>query len=131
MGAVQTPAIQRAIDACAEAGRRYGWRFQQGVYLSGTLVLRSHVTPAPGQRRGAQGQPARREDYPAVGGSFVDAVGQQRNRCTDLCRTRGRTPLSRGWGTIDGNGGAFGYEEDGRPFMIRFVDCTRVRGSRT
>ena len=61
-----------------------------------------------------------------MGGSFVDAVGQQRNRCL-IYAERADGPAITGLGTIDGNGPAFGHDEDGRPFMIRFVDCSQVR----
>ena len=121
---VQTAAIQKAIDTCAEAGGGTVG-VPAGVYLSGTLVLRSRVTLHLDNGAVLKGSP-RREDYPEVGSGFVDAVGQQRNRCL-IYAAHAYGPAITGLGTIDGNGGAFGYEEDGRPFMIRFVDCTQVR----
>ena len=123
-GSTQTAVIQKAIDTCAEAGSGTV-EIPAGVYVSGTLVLRSHVTLHLDNGAVLKGSP-RREDYPKVGGSFVDAVGQQRNRCL-IYAERAAGPAITGLGTIDGNGSAFGHEEDGRPFMIRFVDCTQVR----
>ena len=122
----QTLAIQRAIDACAAQG---GGTVQipAGLYITGTLVLRSHITLELSNGAILRGSP-RLEDYPEVGGSFVDAVGQQRNRCL-LFAERATGVALIGLGTIDGNGGAFARSQDGRPFMVRFVDCSQVRVS--
>jgi hypothetical protein len=122
--AAQTKAIQAALDACGEAGGGTV-SIPPGVFITGTLVLPSQVTLHLENGARLKGSP-RREDYPEVAGGFTDAVGQKRNRC--LIYSAGTTGVAiAGEGTIDGNGGAFGYEEDERPFMIRFIDCTHVR----
>lgn len=121
---IQTAAIQSALDACAKSGGGTVL-VPAGLYHIGTLTMRSHVTLHLENGATLKGS-ARIEDYPEVSGSFVDAVGQKRNRC--LIFAEGTTGTSiTGQGTIDGNGGAYGYEEDGRPFMVRFVNCNDVQ----
>jgi polygalacturonase len=120
----QTSAIQAALDACAAAGGGTV-NVPAGLYITGTLTLPSHVTLHLENGATLKGS-ADRKDYPEVAGGFTDAVGQKRNRC--LIYSSGSTGAGlAGEGTIDGNGGAYGYEEDERPFMIRFIDCQDVR----
>ena len=121
---IQTAAIQSAIDACSAAGGGTVL-VPAGLYETGTLILRSHVTLHLDNGATLKGSPYI-GDYPEVAGGFTDAVGQKRNRC--LVYANGATGAAiTGHGTIDGNGSAFGYEEDGRPFMVRFVNCTDVK----
>jgi hypothetical protein len=68
------------------------------------------------------------EDYPEVGGEFTDAIGQKRNRCLIYAEGTTGTAIT-GQGAIDGNGGAFGDAQDGRPFLVRFVDCKDIQVS--
>ncbi len=96
-----------------------------GIYETGTLNLRSYVTLHLENGAVLKGS-SRLEDYPKVGGSFTDAVGQQRNRCLIYAADTTGTAIT-GQGCIDGNGGAFGYDQDERPFMVRFVDCKDVQ----
>ncbi len=121
---VQTAAIQAVLDTCSANGG--GTVFvPAGTYETGTLTLRSNVTLHLDNGAVLRGSP-RIEDYPEVTGGFTDAVGQKRNRC--LIYANGITNAAiTGQGTIDGVGGAFGYEEDGRPFMVRFIDCKDVQ----
>lgn len=123
-GSLQTPSIQSVIDACAAAGGGV-ISFPAGIYEIGTLKLRSHITLNLENGAVLKGSP-RLEDYPEVAGGFTDAVGQQRNRCLVYAEGTTGTAIT-GQGTIDGNGGAFGYEQDGRPFMVRFINCTDVQ----
>lgn len=120
----QTQYIQNAVDAAAASG---GGTVvvPAGVYEIGTLTLRSRVTLHLDNGAVLKGSP-RISDYPEVEGGFTDAVGQKRNRC--LIHAHGTTGTAiTGQGTIDGNGAAFGYEEDGRPFMVRFINCRDVQ----
>lgn len=67
-------------------------------------------------------------DYPEVGDGFTDAIGQKRNRCLlYACDAAGVAVTGKG--TIDGSGGAYDYCQDGRPFLLRFVDCQDVEVS--
>lgn len=123
---IQTEAIQASIDAAA--GRGGGTvRIAAGHYLIGTLNLRSHVTLHLENGCVLKGSP-RIEDYPEVAGGFTDAVGQKRNRCLIYAEGTTGTAIT-GQGIIDGSGGSFGFEEDGRPFMVRFIDCKDVQVS--
>lgn len=121
---IQTAPIQAALDACGEAG---GGTVvvPAGTYHTGTLHLRSHVTLH--LENGARLIGGRSiEHYPEVAGGFTDAVGQKRNRC--LIHANGTTGSAiSGQGTIDGNGPAFGHDEDGRPFMVRFINCKDIQ----
>lgn len=120
----QTENFQAAIDACHAAGG--GTVFvPAGRYVMGTLQLRSRVTLHLENGATIFGS-GRIEDYPPVAGGFTDAVGQQRNRCL-IYAMEAESVAITGQGTIDGNGGAYGYEEDGRPFLLRFVDCRDVQ----
>ncbi|HEY0778556.1 MAG TPA: glycosyl hydrolase family 28 protein [Gemmatirosa sp.] len=132
-------AIQRAVDACAVAGGGEVTLPAGRVYLSGTVMLRSHVTlrVEPGATLKASGN---REHFRALGALVFakDAVGV------------GVT----GGGVIDGNFHAYltvrgegGYQvthpflgpydplyplpatfhADGRPRMVLLVGCRDVR----
>lgn len=121
---IQTQALQAAINAAASCGGGTV-RIPAGLFRVGTLVLRSHVNlhlDGGAVLKGSENI----GDYPEVVGGFTDAVGQSRNRCLIYAQGTTGTAIS-GQGTIDGSGGAFGYEEDGRPFMIRFIDCRDVQ----
>ncbi len=123
-GKLQTKFIQDAIDSTADAGGGTVL-ISSGNYEIGTLILRSRVTLHLDNGAVLKGSP-RIVDYPEVEGGFTDAVGQKRNRCLIYAHGTTGTAIT-GQGTIDGNGGAFGYEEDGRPFMVRFINCNDVQ----
>jgi polygalacturonase len=119
-----TAFLQRTIDRCAAAGGGTVV-FPAGTYLSGTLVLKSHVTlhlEAGATLRGS----ADPKDYPphrpAVR-SYTDNYVQQ---ALIVGENLERVALT-GRGTIDGNGGAFRWKEYlNRPYVIRLVKCTDV-----
>jgi polygalacturonase len=121
---LQTGPIQAAVDACAAAGGGTVL-VPSGIYVTGTLQLRDHVTLHLENGSVLKGSPDL-ADYPEVFGGFTDAVGQKRNRCLVFAREAVGVAIT-GQGTIDGNGSAFGYEEDGRPFLLRLVDCRDVQ----
>ena len=120
----QTDALQAAVDAAAAAG---GGTVivPSGIFVTGTLSLPSCVTLHLENGAVLKGSP-NIADYPEVAGGFTDAVGQKRNRCLIYANGTTGTAIT-GQGTIDGNGGAFGYDEDGRPFMVRFISCKDVQ----
>jgi len=120
----QTEAIQAALDAVAASGGGTVL-VPSGEYRIGTISLRSHVTLHLENGAILKGS-SNIADYPEVAGGFTDAVGQSRNRCLIYAKDTVGTVIS-GPGCIDGNGGAFGYEEDGRPFMVRFISCQDVQ----
>jgi polygalacturonase len=123
-GQLQTFVLQSAIDNAAAIGGGTV-HVRPGTYLIGTLLLRSHVTLHLDNGCVLKGSPCI-DDYPEVAGGFTDAVGQKRNRC--LIYAQGTTGSAiTGQGIIDGSGGDYGFEEDGRPFMVRFIDCRDVQ----
>ncbi len=125
-GNPQTSCIQKAINVAAGEGG--GTVFvPAGEFISGTLTLASWVTLHLDNGAILKGSP-NRIDYPEVSGGFTDAVGQKRNRCLIYANGTVGSAIT-GLGTIDGNGPAFGYEEDGRPFMVRFINCRDVHVS--
>ncbi len=121
---LQTSALQAAIDNAAAVGGGTV-RVRPGVYHTGTLFLRSRVTLHLDNGCIIMGSP-RIEDYPEVAGGFTDAVGQKRNRCLIYADGVVGTAIT-GQGIIDGSGGKFAFEEDGRPFMVRFINCRDVQ----
>lgn len=120
---LQTAALQAALDAAAAAG---GGTVvvPPGVYRTATLRLRDHVTLhlENGARLLGSDNLA---DYPDLSGGFTDAVGQRRGRGL-IYAERVVGAAITGLGVIDGNGGAFAFDQPDRPFLVRFVDCTDV-----
>ena len=96
---VCTAALQRAVDTAAAArGTVY---VPAGVYVTGTLELRSHLTLELSPGAVLLGSPDL-ADYPAQ----TERLGDRHGR--HLLLGRGLTGLSiRGGGTIDGNGPCF------------------------
>jgi len=131
-GALATPAIQRAVEACAAAGGGTV-RLAKGDYISGTIDLRSGVMLeiAEGSRLVASidlnDYPERKARRPTVqdsnmgmNQSLIFAEGCER---VGLC----------GKGMIDGRGTKTNFPGEqtigatpGRPFMIRMLDCKNV-----
>lgn len=77
-GAGDTARIQEAIDDCFSRG---GGKvvLEEGVYVSGTLRLKSHVTLCLAGGALLLGS-TRIEDYPDNETCFTDAVGHRRGR---------------------------------------------------
>ena len=105
---LSTTAIQRAVDACADAGGGTVY-FAPGVYLSGSVFLKDHVRlylDAGAVLRGS----ARPEDYPAI--PRLNGRGQPAFSGGFLLYADGvRNVAIEGRGTIDGQGRAFWLEE--------------------
>lgn len=136
--AKDTAAIQKAVDACSAAG---GGTVEvpPGVYLSGTIYLKSHVDFCVGPGATIKGSPDR-EDYnaydvcPQNGRSITEnASGAHLFMCIEQ-----KNVTLRGPGTIDGNGAAFMLRPDGKHYerqaipwrpsqMVYFVECEDVR----
>lgn len=123
-GELQTSTLQAAIDNAASVGGGTV-HVRPGTYHIGTLHLRSHVTLHLDNGCTLKGS-SRIEDYPEVAGGFTDAVGQKRNRCLVYADGTVGSAIT-GQGIIDGSGAEFGFEEDGRPFMLRFINCRDVQ----
>ena len=116
-----TAAIQRAIDACASQGGGVVV-VDHGTFLTGSLVLRSHVelhltstALLKGVTDLAQYHVDPKEVYKLLNRSLIFAEW-----CEHVAIT--------GEGTIDGQGKAFpAGEKDSRPVLIRLRDCRNVR----
>ncbi len=120
---IDTAAIQRSIDACSAAGGVVV--LSGGTFLSGTIVLKDHVTLriAPGAI--LQGSP-RIEDYVPyppedVAAIFVDGSTQNKgNGPYHLIHAQQAHDVAiDGGGIIDGNGQAFWEADPERGWVSR------------
>ncbi|MBI5724498.1 MAG: hypothetical protein HZA50_11105 [Planctomycetes bacterium] len=134
-----TAAIQRAIDACHEAG---GGRVlcESGTFLTGTLVLKSNVEldVAAGCRIVGSTSLDDYSDFSAVGFRTQNAP---EGNVKSLIRAAGARNIAiTGDGEINGSGPAFYDTSDStlwgrfyhkpqyqRPLMIMLYDCDNVR----
>ena len=144
--ALDTAAINRAIEACSAAGGGTVY-LPPGNYLTGTVLLKSHVTldVDAGATLSGSDNPA---DYPLL----VDPWGVEGQVLSPLIYAEGARNITlTGRGTIDGRGqpwwkrqwlahpkrgmpGAVTDEEKaeakkvehGRPRAVRFVNCKDV-----
>ncbi len=120
---LDTPALQKAIDHCADAGGGTVW-FPAGRYLSGTLFLRSRVTlhlEAGATLLGSRDL----AHYPSaipVFRSFTDNYTER----SLLYAERAEQIAIEGRGVIDGQGAAFKRGFKGRPFLLRIIGCRDV-----
>ena len=116
-----TAAIQKAIDACAAEGGGTV-RFAPGIYLSGTLRLKSHVTLEleAGCTLPGSPDPADYPDNLPKIRSYTDTYVRR-----SLIAGEGLEQVAiRGRGTIDGQAAKFHWPEYcNRPYVIRLVDC--------
>ncbi|MFH0760587.1 MAG: glycoside hydrolase family 28 protein [Bacteroidota bacterium] len=129
---LNTAMIQAAIDDCAQAG---GGRvvIPAGRFLSGTLVIKSHVNLnfEPGSVLLGS---ARREDYPLQPLPKYRSLKDQAGGFNALIYAEGAEDISiTGNGTIDGQGklqkpaeNPIAGDIDGRPRNILFISCKDV-----
>ena len=120
---MDTAAIQRAIDACAASGGGTVY-FPPGRYVSGTLILRSHVTlhlEAGAVLLGSKSL----ADYPSTIPKLRSYADIYTERSLLYAENLDNIAI-HGRGTIDGQGAAFHGEYKVRPFLIRMVDCRDI-----
>jgi polygalacturonase len=126
--ALDTPALQSAIDACGARGG--GMVFvPAGAYVTGALVLRSDVTlyiDAGATLLGSE-DPV---DYPVIASRWE---GREQPTHAPLIGGRGLSKIAlAGRGTIDGRGAGWwqrqraGTLDHPRPRLIAFADCSNV-----
>lgn len=125
---LDTTAIQRAIDACASAGGGTV-TLQGGTFLSGTLILKSHVALRLEGGTRLVGSP-RISDYQAadislknIAWALIYADG------ADGISITGPGSLECSGKTFQGEVGPSGRLKDRtpRPVVVRFRNCTNVR----
>ncbi|MFA6563121.1 MAG: glycoside hydrolase family 28 protein [Verrucomicrobiia bacterium] len=124
---LDTKAIQSAIDGCAKAGGGTV-HLAGGVFLSGTIRLRSNVTLAIENGATLRGS-ANIEDYDSITPQILYLY---RDRFTkSLIYAEGEENIALvGHGTVDGQGKLFakrGGDDGGRPYLIRFSECRNVQ----
>ena len=125
---LSTEAIQQAIDRCSEAG---GGRVvvPAGMYMTGTLVLRSHVNLYLEQGATLYGS-TRLEDYRPMKTDYV-SLRTQTATVQLLYADHVEDVSISGYGTIDGRGRAFkkqSWNDEGitRPHLLRFVQSRDI-----
>ena len=120
---LDTAAIQRAVDACAANGGAVV--LSGGTFLSGTIVLKDHITLRILPGAVLQGS-SRIEDYVPyppedVAAIFVDGSTQNKgNGPYHLIHAQNARDVAiDGGGIIDGNGQAFWDSDPGRGWIAR------------
>lgn len=121
---LSTAAIQRAIDHCAAQGGGTVY-FPPGRYLTGTLVLRSHVALWLEGGAVLLGS-TRLEDYPELVPEFRSYTDCYTNKSLIYAEKAEQIAIL-GRGVIDGQGKAFSGSYLRRPYLIRLVECRGVR----
>lgn len=124
---LDTQAIQKAVDACAEAG---GGKvcLQGGTFLSGTIRLKSNVTlhiEAGATLLGSTNI----EDYPDITPEIIYLYRARFTKYLIYAERAENIGLS-GRGVINGQGEHFpaqAGDDKGRPYILRFSECKNVR----
>lgn len=120
---LDTAAIQRAIDACAQAGGGVVV-LPSGRFLSGTVELKSHVElrlEAGATLLGSKNL----ADYPSRMAAFRSYTDTYTERSL-LYAEKAQNIAVRGLGTVDGQGVTFEGPYKVRPYLIRFIECRNV-----
>jgi Glycosyl hydrolases family 28 len=120
-----TEAIQKAIDRCNGAGGGTVY-LPPGVYLSGTLFLKSHVTLHLEANATLQGS-TRLADYPITKAKVESRTNLYNLRSLIYAENLDAISIV-GRGTLDGSGAAFkNPAHDGsRPLILRVINCRDV-----
>lgn len=126
--AIDTIAIQQAIDLCSQNG---GGRvlLEQGCFRTGTLYLKDDVELFVDITAILLGS-TNPEDYAKDTGCQLYRNETVMDRCLIFARNASNI-LITGRGIIDGNGGTFiGSAENSeliRPMLLRFLECENIR----
>jgi len=130
---INTSAIQQAIDACHAAGGGTVL-VPSGVFVSGSLLLKSHVTLKVGKDAILRGSP-NIADYtvetaPLHWSAFWKFAASNWKQCLIYAENAHEIGIE-GPGTIDGQGGTerkvFPNANDPRrPMLVRIVGCRKV-----
>lgn len=126
---LNTAVIQKAIDDCSASGGGTVV-FPAGNYLSGSLILKSHVTILLGKGAVLLGSTSLK-DYLNIKPEFLSLRTAKATK--QLIFAEGQEDISIiGEGTLDGQGGAFerqGSNDEGirRPHLVQMIDCRDIR----
>lgn len=126
---LDTRAIQSAVDACGRAGGGTV-SLNNGVFLSGTLKLRSGVTLSIATNTVLRGS-ADIKDYESITPQ-INYLYRARFTKSLIYAERQENIGLTGEGVIDGQGKLFPAkkgDDGGRPYLIRFSECKKVRVS--
>lgn len=120
-----TELIQKAIDKAASSGEEL--IIEKGVYITGTLFLRSGLTMR--LEKGAYILGSENfKDYSNEVNLFIDAVDHERGR--SLIYADGENNIRiYGDGVIDGRGGIFSVSHpyhNERPFLVRIMNSKNI-----
>ncbi len=131
---INTAAIQKAIDVCAEKGGGTLF-FPAGKYISGTLFLKSYVTL--NLQSGAVLEGSKNlSDYPVTISQIRSYTDNYTNKSLLYGEDLEYIGIT-GQGIIDGNGSSFKVSDDlvktsladsykARPYVIRIINCRNV-----
>ena len=121
--ALDSEAIQKAIDKCSETGGRV--ILSDGNFLSGTIYLKNNVTLVVEKGAKLIGS-VNLADYPENQAGFRFCAENYVNRALIVAKGVSNVGIE-GNGIIDGQGLLFvraTYKI--RPFLLWFIDCTKV-----
>ena len=120
--AMETKAVQKAIDACHEAGGG-SVRIPAGDFQIGTIHLKSNVTLSLDHGASLLGS-QKQEDYPTEG---LDKPREGGPRCLIYAKDAKNISIE-GLGVIDGRGTheAFPRRKGPRPRLLRMDQCENV-----
>lgn len=124
---LDTEAIQAAIDACASAGGGTV-SLHGGVFLSGTIRLRSNVTLSIASGATLRGS-ERIEDYDSITPQITYLYRDRFTKSLIYAERQENIALV-GRGTVDGQGALFPAkkgDDGGRPYLLRFSECRNVQ----
>jgi len=122
--AMDTKAIQAAIEACTSAGGGKVY-LHNGKFLSGTLYLKSNVTLYVEAGAVLLGS-TNLAEYPVTISEYRSYVDNYTDKSLIYAENVENISIM-GEGIIDGQGGAFegGYKQ--RPYLIRIISCKNVK----
>ena len=125
---ITTQQLQKAIDDCAQKGPGKVF-FLPGIYLTGTLVLKSGVHIELAERAKILGS-TDTKDYLVFSPQYKNNTDRQVNKSLFYAEKMNDISLT-GKGSIDFQGDSLAYQPSHdndplRPFGIRFVSCTNI-----
>lgn len=122
---LNTRAVQQAIDTCTQSGGGTVRVDGGGVYVIGTIYLKSHVTLHVDNGTVLRGSP-NFKDYATDTHKIMYKREKHMDRCLIFARDA-RSIAIEGFGTIDGNGHPTHFSKSGRPMLLRFLNCSQMR----